>query len=840
MTPTDSEEPAEKTAKEQRPDPDASDSHTQQAHSSLVGRNSDRRAFLRTAAVGLTTGVAGCQGGAQTREYEAEPVSLAATATEKGYSRGDTSTSEVSRSIEAAGQTLEVVLTNHFAGYEHRSGETVGLVSTPAPTAAGRSLNPVASEPLEELLTRDIGAAFLDRLDIAPNWARGPTAVENGEGQVLGASVDFTVFAGVTQNSEFVLLSAARTEDGSDAVLVGTARTTTVKETDRPFVGAEGFVGAAAVTEQKERFRTLLPLVRHGQPADTPSEQSPATPTGQLLEDPAADQTWVEYSERLVAARESDDPTRINDALREEASALDNRGLAMVFEFWTAENLRVAGRHEEAASRYSELLDRYQEASFRGMDFRDTMLEKRAGTEARLGEVDEALATYDELIEHRDGNLAWPFYRQGLIAERDGRDETAIEAYERAATEEDTNNYSLFGVPELAARCAERVRDPFDGFFDDESKLREQIARRIEDGDYEALRSLASPTHFTTGATGGCRDFADPEGVLEQVIADAERSEISVDRENVTTAGKSVYVHTEGWEGDVFSERVDIILRECPQGWEWTGITVRVPEAIEDIIERWRKWNPEHWTDTDDDAEDDGPPTDSPTPTPTPTDSPTPKSTDSPTPTPATGNTATMDVAAPYPSGQHFRAGGLPVPVATGGGCGTGMPGFFYDFGPTHQANPENAKYAIDFTQYQFKNLRNTNSALNTKVLSTNDGVVDRAIGGNANGGDDANFVDVNHPKGVLGSNVNTDYRSRYMDLTGPGDLKVSRGTRVKTGTYLGKMDNTGNSALHHLHFKIVNQHTGDSVKPTPMNGHTLAGGSDNGTCVKSSTGKRP
>ncbi len=63
----------------------------------------------------------------------------------------------------------------------------------------------------------------------------------------------------------------------------------------------------------------------------------------------------------------------------------------------------------------------------------------------------------------------------------------------------------------------------------------------------------------------------------------------------------------------------------------------------------------------------------------------------------------------------------------------------------------------------------------------------------------------------------------------------------IVAGTRLGRMDDTGNSILDHLHFSIHDRNIaamsgapyGASVRPTPMSGTRLEDG-DSGTCVRS------
>lgn len=217
----DSEKPDESESENERPS-DAGDVFP------THGRTR-RRTFLRAAgagALGATTLLAGCNT-TQTRRYEALPVSLSSQAEENGYVLSDESTSEVSRTEEAGGVTLEITLISHMASYD-REGTgfvqtpTVGLASTPAASEAGVNLNPVTQRSTRDLLTGEVGRAFLRQVDIDPNWQRGPEEIarsdQNPPGSLLGNDVQFKTFAGITEENEFALLHVARVEDGERAV----------------------------------------------------------------------------------------------------------------------------------------------------------------------------------------------------------------------------------------------------------------------------------------------------------------------------------------------------------------------------------------------------------------------------------------------------------------------------------------------------------------------------------------------------------------------------------------------------------------------------------------------
>jgi murein DD-endopeptidase MepM/ murein hydrolase activator NlpD/tetratricopeptide (TPR) repeat protein len=777
----------------------------------------DRRTLLRGPATGALGGLAGCALRAGDRTFRAEPVHLADAADKRGYGLVQTDRPTLTRSFDAGGAEREATLESFYASYEHGTGVSVALVSSPDVSPAGQPLNPLATKPLGELLTSEAGEQFRAQLGIESEFARGPEAVGTGDGRLFESSTDVSTFAGVTEAGTFALVNTTRADEGSDAVLVGHAWTTDVEDPERPLVGPDGYVEETMVEDTIGDFVELLPLVRYGQAPEEGTEPSRDRAPEPLVANAEDDEAWHVLGGRMSKARIDGDPTRVNDDLRPAADAASTPGLDLVFEFWVAENHKHAGDYETARGAFDELLARYDEFEFLDIDFRETILRRRATMEEELERVDDALATYDTLVEATDGEAARPYFRKGLAAERAGRTGAALAAYENAASAEDPDRHHLAGLDELARRNAERVRYPFDGFRDTEADLRHTIAEALRNDAYDRLRDLASPTHFSVGPAGGCMGYVNVEALIERLIEDAEASAVKVDVEDTTETDRNVYLHTDNWSGDLFEDEVYFELSESPLGWSWEGLAVW-SEAVIDFLDR----NPELWGYTPDKTIPDASPTPTDTPTPTPTPTPTA------TPEPQTNKYPAIDIAAPFRKGQKFRAGGFPH--GSGGGCGLGVAGFFYDEGPTHRASNANSKHAVDFTQYL--GFAGTISAQGKHVLATNDGVVRNVVEKYDTGAGTANKVRLKH-YGKHRCGVYADYSSRYLHLDGMYKVPVSKGQPVKQGSRLGNMDNTGVSAVHHLHFKVRNLKTGDSVRLSPMDGQNLNPSND-GDCIQS------
>ena len=175
--------------------------------------------------------------------------------------------------------------------------------------------------------------------------------------------------------------------------------------------------------------------------------------------------------------------------------------------------------------------------------------------------------------------------------------------------------------------------------------------------------------------------------------------------------------------------------------------------------------------------------------------------------------------------------------------CGFGPRGFYYNAVTSHEGVDS---FAVDFTSYR-RFLPYNNISQGTPVLAPASGVVVGAVGTRPTGNPISNTVEIMHPSGVQLDR----YLSRYLHLDGPFQLNVFTGMDVKTGQRLGLMDDTGNSAIHHLHFSIHDQNDpypgstpspssdsmiapGRSVRPSPMDGKILDDFSGDATCILS------
>ena len=390
-----------------------------------------------------------------------------------------------------------------------------------------------------------------------------------------------------------------------------------------------------------------------------------------------------------------------------------------------------------------------------------------------------------------------------MLCERARDDNQAADFYLAAVTQAPSSKTD--DPSELARRSLLRLESGAAVCFEDPMSLVADLQRSLEARDRRELDRLVSKTHFAVGLAGAHTRFEELE-VLEHFYRELEHSVLRVNPTPAGTGGKR-YLRTDGWKGNWFRGEVSCLLTSTPKGWQWTGLILS--HAPELWLDRWRPARK------------------------------------------LTNQALPFRLLAPWPAGEHFRAGGLTEyiiqqaevlvfpPLAEGlaaSQCGFGPNGFYYNQGPTHD---EEDAFAIDFTRYT-RFVPYDGAAGGTAVLAAREGVVANVNAGVSSGDSSAaNLVEINHvdPDDPAATNR---FRTRYLHLAGPFQIPVSALMPIVVGQRLGVMDDTGNSALDHLHFSVhdrtlphPNVSFGRSVRPTPLSDVRLEDG-DSGTCVES------
>jgi len=247
-----------------------------------------RRTVLRTGAgLGTAAGLAGCSGlgvpDVTAYTFRATPAVLAPASSRSApaYQLATRLADTVERTPTVVGRELDVEVTSEAAVYEG-AVDTLGLLSTPTATVATRPQNPLATDSLRAVLVGQqadrVLSALTDGDRSSVTWKRGPTVVATGSGDLLGTTTDVKAFAGVTEESGFLLLTIARVTDAGDAVFAATAQQRSGGAS--ALVGPDGYVDRATVRESVGRLESVLPRVERGGAGVRLTETARLAPTG--------------------------------------------------------------------------------------------------------------------------------------------------------------------------------------------------------------------------------------------------------------------------------------------------------------------------------------------------------------------------------------------------------------------------------------------------------------------------------------------------------------------------------------------------------------------------------
>jgi hypothetical protein len=527
------------------------------------------------------------------------------------------------------------------------------------------------------------------------------------------------------------------------------------------------------------------------------------------LMDRRTHEEWVQLATHVLRARSAPNCCVSNERLDVAAERDIQAPVSPAYRLWVADNFARDGRFVDAARAYDAAVDRSQALPGLPISLDPTVcaLSHKASALALDGSVTSAIEAFTDLGRF-PSRAKHAFLQAGLLAERSGDPTRAADLYSRVAATSPSPRTD--DAAELCRRALLRMQDAAALYFASQYQLRDALTSSLEHGDARQLERLVSTTHFAVGPVGGHTAF-EAADISQELVRDVAASTVTT-RRMLLGSGEKLYLPTSGWKGRWFRGDLAFILTKAPKGWQWTGIALSSPNQR--WLERWR---------------------------------PTVRQTNSPLP---------FELTAPWPEGQHFKAGGLwgyvaeqAIIVAAGffGGaliafglssddCGFGPRGYYYNSGPTHSGDEA---FAIDFTRYR-QWVPYDNVSGGTPVLAARDGIVGFVEASIPSGDSSAaNEVNISHPDPANTADL-TRFTSRYLHMEGPFKILVSGMMPVFTGNRLGLMDDTGNSVLDHLHFCLHDRQIpfpgvdiGGSVRPTPLSGVTLEDG-DDGTCVRS------
>ena len=558
---------------------------------------------------------------------------------------------------------------------------------------------------------------------------------------------------------------------------------------------------------------------------------------------------WKQLSGLVHRFRVTGEATASNPALQQAVDSDPDGIFSPAFLLWTGDNFLQEARFAEALDAYRQVADRYRDRTFGGRSWAGIALEQQATCHEALEETDEAIGALQRASRAQgdDRADAWFRYEIGRVAEAAGRDDEAVRSFRQAADSSDEAPRGEVSIPDVARRAADRLESDRAWVRPSVNELASEVTGALRAGDGDRLRRLASPTHFSVGLLGSERQFVETERTLDLFIEELANSDVSANPAALHGSGGKLYLETRGWNGRLFNDSVTLLLSRTRDGFEWSGAALRMLPK-EDGLD---------FPDIDLPHED---------PPELPKDP--PAGSEVPGSTPVTP--ADLHMKSPWPKGEHFRGGGI-IPfsaqlalfasIAASWGpfagfafatqlliaslaspCGFGPGGLWYGQ-PTTHVNRD--VFAIDFARF-VQGVPFLLDAFGKPVLAVAPGFVTFRINSSPTGDPTmANEVDIAHITqeeifiGIIieyltGHKTTPKYTSEYLHLDGPNLIPVSVGMFVQQGQRLGRVDDTGLSVSHHLHFSLHDRDlptATDSVRPTPMDGQSLNDW-DDGRCL--------
>lgn len=285
--------------------------------------------------------------------------------------------------------------------------------------------------------------------------------------------------------------------------------------------------------------------------------------TPELLEE------WVDLSEVVYASRIHGLGSLHNDALWEAARARSGTAFGPLYAAWAIDNLVFDGWLEEACEAATRVLPEVPPILFEDRSAAGVVLETLAHAHRALGNRSPRIDALQHWATIEFGSArarALPLYELGYAYWECGDVAAAIDAFERAASE---------GGGELSDQARRYTARLHAGAPWAQSAL-ESLAMRLMNAlrtrDADALSQLIARTNFFVGGAASDGLHVSADHFLACMIGDLQRSAVTGNPLQLLGAGGKRTLVTNGWTGSTFVGRVQFVLVQHPDGWDWGGL----------------------------------------------------------------------------------------------------------------------------------------------------------------------------------------------------------------------------------------------------------------------------
>lgn len=472
--------------------------------------------------------------------------------------------------------------------------------------------------------------------------------------------------------------------------------------------------------------------------------------------------------------------------------------------YWLGDLYLQAGEYEKAIAAFEDVAREHGRETFEERSWGARALERKAEALTEAKQYERAIEALETVMRDypKEPNLAWIKYRiasvhgsLGRFAESRTILKQIIDSYPRDAhpfEDEKLADTCRRELEELEARKPGR----FPMIRPDREEIIERLVRALQTKDLASLEELAPAVDFWWSVVGSepiYRPFVSVKPLLQTAFENG--SPVIPEPIVLRERKDKVYLYSRGWLDKHLSEEIWFVLVKRAMGWQLQGMVLAESRPMP---AKWLAKSQSSDTFEEDNAGEARVHYSA-------------SALSNPPPSPDLRFT----LKAPWKSGTYMSSG-KNASMFCGNNCANlcGWNGYYYGQG----GHTGTFYYAIDFT-YWTNNW--PQAGRNVKAVAS--GIVNDINAGNGQ-------VWIRH---LSCGNTREGYRSTYAHMR---NIRVGVGQYVARGSWIGEVDDVGNSTGDHLHFALYDDlnNGGNSVMPSPMEGKARRH-KGKSRCIKSS-----
>ena len=470
-------------------------------------------------------------------------------------------------------------------------------------------------------------------------------------------------------------------------------------------------------------------------------------------------------------------------------SSNDKATYAARTKFWLGNIYLKEGEIDKAIQFFDEVVSKFGKKKFEDQTWGSLALEKKADVYISSRDLKRAIAVLEELTNKypKTPNIAWIKYKLASLHKyHSSFNKSKVIFQEIQKKYPDAKD--PFSEEKISVKChralksLDRIRiNKSPTIFQKKDELVNKLIMAVSKKDLQSLEELF-PADNTWWSLIGSEPIIKSFSQIKPLIQAAfEAGDPTIPLPVIMKEHPDkAYVYTNNWRHRSLSDEIWLVLRKLHSGWQLQGISLASARPL-----------PKDWLEKEEfhsEYEDNG------------SEYSDSNYLSSEPPLQPSSPDLRFELKAPWKSGTYMSSG-KNASMFCFNNCANacGWNGYYYGQG----GHTGSSYYAIDFTYWT-----NNWPQAGRNVKSVASGVVYSIL--NSNG-----QVRIRH---LTCGNRTDGYRSTYAHMR---EIKVHLGQYVARGSWLGEVDDVGNSTGAHLHFKLNDylENNGDSVMLSPMEG---------------------